>query len=89
MGHHIGIVIGPDVHVGDFLYIMNDVTLGKKQVGLVGGMPKIGDYVMIGTGAKILGECSIGSYCKVGANSVVFHSFPDCKTIVGIPAYER
>lgn len=86
LGHHMNIVIGPDAIIGKNVYIFNGVTLGKRYTNTKDGMPVIGDNVVIGTGAKLLGSIKIGNNVKIGANSVVLHSFPDNCNLVGAPA---
>ena len=51
--------------------------------------PTIGNNVVVGTGAKVLGNIRIGEYVKIGAGSVVVHSVPDNSTVVGIPGRDR
>lgn len=84
--HGFDIVIGADVIVGDNVKIFNGVTLGNRKGSHSDGQPKIGDHCTLGTGAKILGNLSIGAYSVVGANSVVLDSFPCHSTIVSVPA---
>lgn len=83
----MGIVIGSKVEIGDDVTIFNGTTLGSAMPGLPDiKQPKIGNNVLIGTGAKILGDISIGANVKIGANSVVLKSFPANVTIAGVPA---
>jgi serine O-acetyltransferase len=87
LGHHYGITIGPDVVVGSNIIIFNGVTIGNKNVGPVSNeMPRIGNNVIIGTGAKILGKIHIGENVKIGANSVLLKNAPNNSVAVGIPA---
>ncbi len=60
------------------------VTLG--DLGGWGGVPQVGDHVIIGAGAKLVGSIEIGSYCQIGANAVVRTSVPSGCTAVGVPA---
>lgn len=80
--HSLGIVIGPGVVAGDYLKIYQNVTLGQKN----GKFPKIGNYVTIYPGAKIIGGINIGDYAVIGANAVVTQDVPARATAVGIPA---
>ncbi|MBA1437497.1 MAG: serine O-acetyltransferase [Epsilonproteobacteria bacterium] len=85
--HGTGVVIGETTVVGDDVLIYQGVTLGG--VSLVQGKrhPTIRDGVVIGAGAKVLGNIEVGRDAKIGANSVVVKSVPSCSTAVGIPAH--
>jgi serine O-acetyltransferase len=83
--HHFGgIVFHPEVVVGEGCTIYHGVTLG--DVGASGGAPRIGDRVMIGAGAKVLGPIEVGDECRIGANAVVLTSVPRRCVAVGVPA---
>ena len=83
----MGIVIGSKVAIGDNGTIFNGVSLGSAMPGqVIIKQPKIGNNVLIGTGAKVLGDINIGDNVKIGANSVVLHSFGPNVTIAGVPA---
>lgn len=85
--HCSDIVIGPDVILGEDNMVFNGVTLGKRlRKDGVDGMPDLGDRVLIGTGAKLLGLIKIGSDAKIGANSVVLKDVPEGCSAVGNPA---
>lgn len=84
--HGMGVVIGETATVGDDCVIYHGVTLGAIDSNQPKRHPDIGDRVLIGAGAKILGPITIGSDAKVGANSVVLKSVPAGATAVGIPA---
>jgi serine O-acetyltransferase len=84
--HPNGIVIHPDAQLGVNCLIFQQVTIGT---GTAVGVPKIGDHVDIGAGAKILGPVDIGAYVKIGANAVVVADVPSGATAVGIPARVR
>ena len=83
--HGMGVVIGETAEIGDDVLLYQGVTLGGT--GKVTGKrhPTIGNGVVVGTGAKILGNIRIGDYSKVGAGSVVVRPVPDQSTVVGIP----
>lgn len=83
----MGIIIGSNVTIGNNVTIFNGVSIGSSIPGqsLI-KQPKIGDNVMIGTGAKILGDITIGNNVMIGANSVVTHSFDSNVSIAGAPA---
>ncbi len=84
--HAHGIVIGETSVVGDHVSMLHSVTLGGT--GKSGGdrHPKIGDGVLIGAGAKVLGNITVGRNSRIAAGSVVLESVPTCKTVAGIPA---
>ncbi|AHJ12913.1 serine O-acetyltransferase [Sulfurospirillum multivorans] len=85
--HAFGVVIGETAIVGDDVLIYQGVTLGG--VSLERGVkrhPTIGNHTVIGSGAKILGDITIGENCRIGSNSVVVKSIPDDSTAVGLPA---
>lgn len=88
LAHIGGIVIGRNAVVGDNCTVNNNVTLGMKNAQN-DAMPSIGNGVYVSTGAKLLGDISIGSNSIIGANSVVLKSFPSDSTIVGIPAERK
>jgi serine O-acetyltransferase len=83
--HGMGVVIGETAEVGDDVLVYQGVTLGGT--GKVTGKrhPTLGNGVVVGTGAKILGNIRIGDFSKVGAGSVVVRAVPDHSTVVGIP----
>ena len=87
LDHAFGVVIGETAIVGDDVLIYQGVTLGG--VSLERGVkrhPTIGNHTVIGSGAKILGDITIGENCRIGSNSVVVKSIPDDSTAVGLPA---
>jgi serine acetyltransferase len=86
IGHAFNIVIGADVKIGSGCYIFNGVTLGNKNVGFDNFMPVIGNRVIIGTGAKVLGSINIGDDSIVGANSLVTKNVPANEVWAGMPA---
>jgi serine O-acetyltransferase len=83
--HGMGVVIGETAEVGDDVLIYQGVTLGGTGKEAGKRHPTLGNGVVVGTGAKILGNIRIGNYVKVGAGSVVIHSVPDHCTVVGVP----
>jgi len=86
LDHATGIVIGETAVVEDNVSILQNVTLGGTGNEQGDRHPKIRQGVMIGSGAKILGNIEIGEGSKVGAGSVVLSSVPPCVTVVGVPA---
>ncbi len=83
--HGMGIVIGETTTIGDNCVIYHNSTLGGTGKDKLKRHPDLGNNVMIGSGAKILGPIRIGNNVKVGANSVVLQDIPDNVTVVGIP----
>jgi len=83
--HGMGIVIGETAVVGNNCTIYHGVTLGGTGHGKGKRHPTIGDNVLIGAGAKLLGPFCVGSNVMVGANAVVLSEVPDSATVVGIP----
>jgi len=84
--HGMGVVIGETAIIGNDVLIYQQVTLGGVSTDKGKRHPTIEDGVVIGTGAKILGNITIGTNSKVGANSVVVKNVPPESTAVGIPA---
>jgi serine O-acetyltransferase len=85
--HGMGVVIGETTIVGDDVTLYQGVTLGGtgKEVGK--RHPTIGNNVVIGAGARVLGNITIGENSRVGAGSVVLRDVPDNSTIVGVPGH--
>ena len=83
--HGMGVVIGETAVIGDDCTLYHGVTLGGTSWNKGKRHPTIGNHVVIGTGAKVLGNINIGDHVKIGAGSVVVHPVPDHSTVVGIP----
>src|ERR1700689_1649688 len=83
--HGMGIVIGETSEIGDDVVMYQNVTLGGTGKEAGKRHPTIGNEVVIGTGAKILGNIRVGDHVKVGAGSVIVRSVPDHSTVVGVP----
>ncbi len=83
--HGNGIVIGETAVVGDDVLMYHQVTLGGTTLIRAKRHPTIGNNVMIGMGAAILGPITIGDNCRIGANAVVNKDIPKDCTVVGIP----
>ena len=84
--HGSGVVIGATTIIGNDVIIYQQVTLGGVSTSKGKRHPTIEDNVVIGTGAKILGNITIGQNSKIGANSVVVKNIPKNSTATGIPA---
>ena len=83
--HGMGVVIGETTEIGDDVLLYQNVTLGGTGKERGKRHPTIGDHVVIGTGAKVLGAIEVGDHVKIGAGSVVIRSVPDHSTVVGVP----
>jgi serine O-acetyltransferase len=84
--HAHSVVIGETAVVGDNVSMLHSVTLGGTGKEEQDRHPKIGDGVLIGAGAKVLGNITVGHCSRIAAGSVVLESVPPCKTVAGIPA---
>jgi serine O-acetyltransferase len=84
--HAHSIVIGETAVVGDNVSMLHSVTLGGTGKEEEDRHPKIGDGVLIGAGAKVLGNINVGNCSRIAAGSVVLEDVPRCKTVAGIPA---
>lgn len=83
--HHFGgIIVHSSACIGAQCTLYQGVTIG--DLGGWGGVPRVGDHVLIGAGAKLLGPIEIGDYCTIGANAVVRTSVPAGCLAVGVPA---
>ncbi len=84
--HGMGVVIGETAEVGDDCYMYHQVTLGVARA--MGGKrhPTVGNNVIIGAGAKVLGPITIGDNARIGSNAVVVDPVPADTTVVGVPA---
>lgn len=86
--HGMGVVIGETAEVGNDVTIYQGVTLGGTSLDRGKKRhPTIGNGVVIGGGAKVLGNIIVGDHCRVGAGSVVLRSVPPDSTVVGVPAH--
>lgn len=84
--HGMGVVIGETAVIGDDVMIYHGVTLGGKGRGKGKRHPTLQNGVVVGAGAQILGDVTIGARSVIGANAVVVHDVPADSTAVGIPA---
>lgn len=83
--HGIGVVVGETAIIGDYVLIYQGVTLGGTGKETGKRHPTLGNNVIVGAGAKVLGNIHIGDRVRVGAGSVVLRDVPDDCTVVGIP----
>ena len=86
--HGAGVVIGETAEVGNDVHIYHQVTLGATSIKKEKRHPTIGNRVIIGAGAKLLGPINVGDDAKIGANAVVVSHVPSGASMVGIPAKE-
>lgn len=83
--HGEGVVIGETSEIGDDVLIYQQVTLGGTGKEAGKRHPSVGDHVILGAGAKILGNIKIGDNVRIGAGSVVVEDVPENSTVVGVP----
>jgi serine O-acetyltransferase len=83
--HGMGVVIGETAEIGDDVLMYHQVTLGGTSLDKVKRHPTIGNNVLIGMGAKIVGAITVGDGARIGANAVVTRDVPANSTVVGIP----
>ena len=83
--HGMGVVIGETAEVGNNVTLYHGVTLGGTSLDKVKRHPTLGDNVVVGAGAKVLGAISIGANSRIGANAVVVKPAPPDSVIVGVP----
>jgi serine O-acetyltransferase len=83
--HGMGVVVGETAEVGDYVTLFQGVTLGGTGKERGKRHPTLGNHVVVGAGAKILGGIRIGDNVKIGSNSVVLKSVPANSTVIGVP----
>ncbi len=83
--HGMGVVIGETAIVGDYCLIYQGVTLGGTGKETGRRHPTLGQHVVVGAGAKILGNIQVGDYARIGAGSIVLRDVPSHCTAVGVP----
>jgi serine O-acetyltransferase len=84
--HGMGVVIGETTEIGDDCTLYHGVTLGGTSWNKGKRHPTLGDGVVIGAGAKVLGPITLGAHAKIGSNAVVVKDVPPNATAIGIPA---
>ena len=83
--HGMGVVIGETAEIGDYVTLFQGVTLGGTGKERGKRHPTLGNHVVVGAGAKILGGIKIEDNVKIGANSVVLKNVPPNSTVIGVP----
>lgn len=86
LDHGTGIVIGETAHLGHNCSVLHHVTLGGSGKKGVDRHPKVGNGVLLGAGASVLGNIKIGDGCQVGAGTLVIEDLPERSVAVGVPA---
>ena len=86
LDHGTGITVGETARVGDDVSMLHAVTLGGTGAVRGDRHPKIGRGVLLGAGAKVLGNIEVGDYAKVASGSVVLRPVPTGCTVAGVPA---
>ncbi len=85
--HGMGVVIGETAEIGDDCHILQGVTLGGTSMHRAKRHPTLGNRVVVGAGAKLIGAVEIGDNARIGAGSVVVTNVPDNATVVGVPGH--
>lgn len=85
--HGMGVVIGETTIIGNNVTLFQGVTLGGTGKETGKRHPTLGDHIVVGTGAKVLGNIMIGNNSYIGANAVVIHDVPPNATVVGVPGH--
>lgn len=88
IGHFGGITIAPAAVIGENCNISQQVVIGVSGQGKKAGVPRIGNNVFVGPGAKLFGAISVGDNAKIGANAVVHKDVPDNAIVVMSPGFE-
>ncbi|WP_020202119.1 MULTISPECIES: serine O-acetyltransferase [Cupriavidus] len=83
--HGVGVVIGETAEIGNDVTLYHGVTLGGTSWHPGKRHPTLGDHVVVGAGASVLGPITVGSHARIAANSVVIDAVPEHATVVGIP----
>lgn len=85
--HGMGVVIGETAEIGDDCHILQGVTLGGTSMHRTKRHPTLGNRVIVGAGAKLIGAVEIGDNARIGAGSVVVTNVPENATVVGVPGH--
>ena len=84
--HGMGVVIGETAEIGDDVLMYHQVTLGGRSRGRFKRHPTIGNRVLLGAGAKVIGPITVGDGAKIGANALVIHDVPAGAVVTGVTA---
>jgi serine O-acetyltransferase len=87
--HGMGVVIGETAEIGDDVLVYHGVTLGGRSMTHDKRHPTLGDDVVVGTGASIIGPVTVGAHSVIGAHAVVVRDAPENSVITGIPGVAR
>jgi serine O-acetyltransferase len=85
--HGMGVVIGETTEIGDNCHLYQGVTLGGSSTKRIKRHPTLGDNVVVGAGANLIGAINVGNNVRIGAGSVVVANVPDNATVVGVPGH--
>jgi serine O-acetyltransferase len=85
--HGMGVVIGETAIIGDNVHLFQGVTLGGTSTRRAKRHPTLRDNVVVGAGAKVIGDVTVGANAKIGAGSVVVTNVPPNATVVGVPGH--
>jgi len=85
--HGMGVVIGETAQIGDNCHLYQGVTLGGTSIKRTKRHPSLGDNVVVGAGAKLIGAIDVGNNVRIGAGSVVVSNVPENATVVGVPGH--
>lgn len=85
--HGMGVVIGETAEIGDHCHLNQGVTLGGTSTRRVKRHPTLGNHVLVGAGAQLIGAITVGDHARIGAGSVVVTNVPPYATVVGVPGH--
>jgi serine O-acetyltransferase len=85
--HGMGVVIGETAEIGDDCHLLQGVTLGGTSTRRVKRHPTLGNGVLVGAGAHLIGAISVGDHARIGSGSVVVTNVPPYATVVGVPGH--
>ena len=85
--HGMGVVIGETAEIGDNCHFYQGVTLGGSSTKRTKRHPTLGNNVVVGAGANLIGAINVGNNVRIGAGSVVVTNVPDNATVVGVPGH--